>query len=138
MIVIALIALMFGALLFASPKILPVKAEATSATMTFFLAVEPDIGGQGYFAFSPQTLIAQQGDKINITVRNLANQSFQLKIQNEPTVIIQAGNDNGSGVTPTDTSVPVFTASTPGIFSFNTVEHPEMNGQLVVLPSDRA
>ncbi len=138
MMTIALIALMFGALLFASPKILPVKAEATGSTLNFFLAVEPDIGGPGYFAFSSQTLIAQQGDQINITIRNLANQTFQLKIQNEPTVTIQAGNNNSSGVTPTNTNVPVFTASTPGIFSFSTVEHPEMNGQLVVLPSNWA
>jgi heme/copper-type cytochrome/quinol oxidase subunit 2 len=134
--IFALVLLMCGALLFVSPRIPMGRAEITGAAINFFLVVEPDIGGQGYFAFSPQALIAQQGDQINITVRNLANQSFQLEIQNEPRVTVQAGVDNGSGVTPTDTSVPVFTVSTPGIFSFSTVEHPEMNGQLVVLPTD--
>jgi len=41
-------------------------------------------------------------------------------------------------VNPNDTTIPLFTASSPGIFGFSAVENPEMNGQLVVLPSDWA
>jgi heme/copper-type cytochrome/quinol oxidase subunit 2 len=112
-------------------------ASAQSSTGTirdFYVAAEYDFGGKGYNAFSPQTLVVQQGDQVNITVRNLGNQTFQLNIEGQPSVTIQPGSQSASGLTPVETSVSIFTASTPGIFNFYTAEHPEMNGQLVVLP----
>jgi heme/copper-type cytochrome/quinol oxidase subunit 2 len=123
-------------------SILPVihteVAPAAGTVRTFYLATEYDLGGQGYNVFYPQTLAVEQGDQVNITVRNIGTESFQLNIEGQSSVAIQPGSQNATGIQPVDTAVPVFTASTAGIFSFSTDKFPEMNGQIVVLPTDPA
>ncbi len=113
-------------------------ASAAGAIRDFYIATEYDLGGQGYNVFYPQTLVVEQGDQVNITVRNVGTESFQLNIEGQSSVAIQPGSQNASGIQPADTAVPVFTASNPGIFSFSTDKYPEMNGQIVVLPTDSA
>ncbi len=128
-------ALAFASTLFCS--VYPtVSAQSAGAVRNFYLAVEYDLGGPGYVVFSPQTLVVQQGDQVNITVRNVETQSLQLQIEGQPAVTVQPGSAAAAGVVPAETSVPVFTASTPGILGFFTTEHPEASGQIVVLPSD--
>ncbi len=117
-------------------RILPNVAAQTGTTTNFYVATEYDLGGSGYNVFFPQNLIVQQNDQVNLTIRNVGTETFQLEIEGQPIVTIQPGTTNATIITPTDTSIPVFTASTAGIFNFQTKEHPEMNGQLVVLPSD--
>jgi heme/copper-type cytochrome/quinol oxidase subunit 2 len=123
-------------------SIFPVfHAEVASAAGTvrdFYVATEYDLGGSGYNVFYPQTLVVEQGDQVNMTVRNVGTESFQLNIEGQSSVAVQPGSQNATGIQPSDTVVPVFTASTPGIFSFSTDKFPEMNGQIVVLPTDPA
>jgi heme/copper-type cytochrome/quinol oxidase subunit 2 len=120
------------------PAVRTEVASAAGTMRTFYLATEYDLGGQGYNVFYPQTLVVEQGDQVNITVRNIGTESFQLNIEGQNSVSVQPGSQNASGIQPADTAVPVFTASTPGIFSFSTDKFPEMNGQIVVLPTDFA
>ena len=68
----------------------------------------------------------------------LAIQTFHLQIQGQAAVVVQAGTQNGSSLSPVDTAIPIFTASASGIFDFYAVEYPQMIGQIVVLPSDWA
>jgi heme/copper-type cytochrome/quinol oxidase subunit 2 len=121
-----------------SPVIHTEVAAAAGTVRNFYVATEYDLGGQGYNVFYPQTLVVEQGDQVNITVRNVGTESFQLNIEGQNSVAIQPGSQNATGIQPADTSVPVFTASTPGIFSFSADKFPEMNGQIVVLPTDPA
>jgi len=59
---------------------------------TFYLATEYDLGGQGYNVFYPQTLVVEQGDQVNITVRNVGTESFQLSIEGQNSVSVQPGS----------------------------------------------
>jgi heme/copper-type cytochrome/quinol oxidase subunit 2 len=111
-------------------------ASAAGAVRNFYVTTEYDLGGPGYNVFYPQTLVVEQGDQVNITVRNVGTESFTLNIEGQSSIAIQPGSQNASGIQAADTDVPVFTASTPGIFSFSADKFPEMNGQLVVLPTD--
>jgi heme/copper-type cytochrome/quinol oxidase subunit 2 len=129
---VAMLSLSFGSPL---PK---AEAQTVGAATNFYVTVNPTVNALSYRGFSPQTMVAQQGSQVNVTVRNLWNQSFHLQIQGQPAVTVAAGTQNGSSVNPTDTTIPLFTASSPGIFGFSAVENPEMSGQLVVLPSDWA
>lgn len=113
-------------------------ASAAGSVRDFYVATEYDLGGPGYNVFYPQTLVVEQGDQVNITVRNVGTESFQLNIEGQSSVAVQPGSQNATGIQPADTTVPVFTASTSGIFSFSTDKYPEMNGQIVVLPTDLA
>jgi heme/copper-type cytochrome/quinol oxidase subunit 2 len=113
-------------------------ASAAGTVRTFYLATEYDLGGQGYNVFYPQTLVIEQGDQVNITVRNIGTESFQLNIEGQSSVAVQPGSQNAAGIQPADTAVPVFTPSAPGIYSITTDKFPEMNGQIVVLPTDPA
>jgi heme/copper-type cytochrome/quinol oxidase subunit 2 len=117
-------------------QVFPNAAAQAGAIRDFHVAVEYDLGGSGYDVFFPQTLVVQQNDQINLTIRNVGAETLHLEIQGQPTITILPSSQNTTGTTSVDTAVPVFTASTPGVFSFQTSEHPEMNGQLVVLPSD--
>jgi heme/copper-type cytochrome/quinol oxidase subunit 2 len=119
---------------------LPALKEATaqSSLMDFYVAAEYDFGGSGYNVFLPQTLVVQQGDQVNITVRNVGTDAFQFNLESQNSISIQPGSQNATGIEPADTAIPVFTASSPGILTFSTDKFPEMNGQLVVLPSDPA
>jgi heme/copper-type cytochrome/quinol oxidase subunit 2 len=112
--------------------------SAAGAMRTFYVATEYDLGGPGYNVFYPQTLVVEQGDQVNITVRNVGTESFTLNIEGQSSVAIQPGSQNASGIQPTETDIPVFTASNAGIFSFSADKFPEMNGQIVVLPTDFA
>jgi hypothetical protein len=120
------------------PIIRPEVASAAGTVRDFYVATEYGLGGQGYNIFYPQTLVVEQGDQVNITIRNVGTESFQLNIEGQNGVAIQPGSQNASGIQPVDTAVPAFTASNPGIFSLSTAKFPEMNGQLVVLPTDPA
>ncbi len=113
-----------------------VGATSPDPVSNFSLVTEYDLGGQGYNVFFPQTLVAEQGDQINITVRNTGNESFTLNIAGQSGVSIQSGNETAAGVEPAETSVPIFNASNPGIFDLSTDKFPEMNVQIVVLPTD--
>ncbi len=113
----------------------PITRGQTGIVRDFYLAVEYNLGGPGYDVFFTQTLVVEQNDQINITVRNAGTESFHLEIDGQPTVTILPGAQNSTGITPADTLIPVFTASAPGIFDFQTSEHPELSGQIVVLPS---
>jgi plastocyanin len=106
-------------------------ASAAGAVRDFYVTTEYDLGGPGYNVFLPQTLVVEQGDQVNITVINTGTESFQLNIEGQNSVAITQGSQSS----PTYTSVPVFTASSPGLFSFSADKFPEMNGQIVVLPT---
>jgi heme/copper-type cytochrome/quinol oxidase subunit 2 len=112
------------------------RASAAGSTRDFCVTTEYDLGGQGFNVFYPQTLVVEQGDQVNITIRNAVNESFRLSIEGQNSVTVQPGNQEASGIQPVDTAVPVFTASTAGIFDFSSDKYPEMNGQIVVLPTD--
>jgi len=101
-----------------------------------YVVVKPDFGGEGYDQFYPQTLVVEQGDQVNIVIRNTDSKGFSLIIENVTTITIQPGLAAVNGTEPVDTRVPIFTASAAGIFRFYAVGHTEMNGQLVILPSD--
>ena len=120
------------------PAIPTEVASAAGAVRDFYVTTEYDLGGPGYNVFLPQTLVVEQGDQVNITVQNVGTESFTLNIEGQSSVAIQPGSQNASGIQPTDTKVPAFTASSAGIFSFSADKFPEMNGQIVVLPTDPA
>jgi heme/copper-type cytochrome/quinol oxidase subunit 2 len=101
-----------------------------------YVVVKPDIGGPGYDQFYPQTLVVGQGDQVKLVVRNSDTEGFSLAIEDIATASIQPAVTNASGITPVDTKVPPFVANKAGIFTFAAVGHSEMNGYLVVLPSD--
>ena len=111
-------------------------ATAAGVVRDFYVATEYDLGGPGYNVFLPQTLVVEQGDQVNITVRNVGTEGFTLNIEGQSSVAIKPGSQNAAGIQSADTDVPVFTASNAGIFSFSTDKFPEMNGQIVVLPTD--
>jgi plastocyanin len=112
--------------------------SAAGVVRDFYVATEYDLGGSGYHVFYPQTLVVEQGDQVNITVRNVGTESFTLNIEGQSSVAIQAGSQNAGGIQPAESDVPVFTASNAGIFGFSADKFPEMNGQIVVLPPDAA
>jgi heme/copper-type cytochrome/quinol oxidase subunit 2 len=105
-------------------------ASAAGTVRNFYVATEYDLGGPGYNVFLPQNLVVEEGDQVNITVINTGT-SFQLNIQGQSSVAVEAGSQSA----PAYTSVPVFTASSAGLFSFSTDKFPEVNGQIVVLPA---
>jgi heme/copper-type cytochrome/quinol oxidase subunit 2 len=106
-------------------------ASAAGTVRDFYVTTEYGLGGQGYNVFLPQNLVVEQGDQVNITVVNTGTESFQLNIEGQSSVAIKPGSQSA----PAYTSVPVFTASSPGIFGFSADKFPEMNGQIVVLPT---
>ena len=105
-----------------------IKAQTGGTVMDFFVTAQPVFDGSSYNVFSPQSLVVQQGDQVNLTVRNVGIQSFHLQVQGQAAVTVLAGIQNGSSISPVDTTFPIFTASAAGIFGFNAVEYPEMNG----------
>jgi len=131
-VVLSLVAVTIIGFAFASHN----SPNATGKARDEYIAVKPSFGGQGYDQFYPQTLVVEQGDQVNLVIRNTGGASFSLSIENVTTTTIQPGFATASGTQPVDTKVPIFTTSTAGIFRFYAVEHPEMNGQLVVYPSD--
>jgi heme/copper-type cytochrome/quinol oxidase subunit 2 len=115
----------------------PAVSVAGGNLRSEFLVVKPDFGGNEYDQFFPQTIVANVGDQLNMTIRNPDDEGFQLIVENTTTVNIGPGLTGSDGsVTPVDTVAPVFTTSTAGIFRFYAVGHADMDGYLVVLPSD--
>ena len=114
----------------------PVFASSPGTIRQEYLVVKPDMGGVGYDQFYPELMVVNQGDQVNLTVRNTDNEGFQLKIENITTATIQPGSNTANGIEPVDTPVPIFNATQAGIFAYSSEGHPEMNGYLVVLPSD--
>lgn len=112
--------------------------SGAGAVRDFYVVTEYNLGGSGYNVFYPQTLVVEQGDQVNMTIRNVGTDSFTLTIEGQSSVAVQAGSQNAGGIQPAETDVPVFTASNAGIFSFSADKFPEMNGQIVVLPTDAA
>ncbi len=111
-------------------------AQSAGTVRDFHIATEYDLGGQGFNVFSSQCLVVDEGDQVNLTVRNLRNETFTLFVEGQANTTIQAANQNATGFIPSETTVPSFTASTPGIFALTTDAFPEMNVQLVVLPAN--
>ena len=112
------------------------RVSAQGAVRDFSVAARYNFADSGYNTFYPQTLVVQQGDQVNITIRNVGTATFQFNLQGQNSVAVKAGSQNATATEPTDTAVPVFTASSPGIFTFSADKFPEMNGELVVLPSN--
>lgn len=102
-----------------------------------FLNVVPDIAGIGINKFFPETLVVNQGDTVNISIRNLVNQTYSFAIENTTTSTINPALSASNGsLTPIDSLVPPFAASQVGIFPFQTSQDPNLAGYIVVLPTD--
>ncbi len=121
----SLIAILLAGMLafsFGSPQ---VSAASTGSTLNYYLTIKPDFAGQGYNALSPQWIVAQQGDQINLTIRNLGSELLHMQIEGQPEIKVMPGTQNGSEISPVESNVPIFNALTPGIFNIGTTEHPE-------------
>lgn len=78
---------------FAFSLLLPsVFAASAGNIMDFYVTAKSDFGGQGFNVFSPQMLVVQQGDQVNLTIRNMANQTFHLQIEKAGSRYRGAGN----------------------------------------------
>lgn len=117
------------------------KATYTPTTVSFELAVVPDIQGAGWDAFVPNSLVVHAGDTVKITIINAdeMDHGFELDAFGV-NVHIDPGTANATTgeITPTLTTV-TFTASQAGTFVFkcNVVcgdGHDYMTGTLEVLP----
>ncbi len=111
-------------------------AQSAGTVRDFYIATEYDLGGQGFNVFSSQCLVVNEGDQVNLTVRNLRNETFTLFVEGQANTTIQAANQNATGFIPSETAIPPITASAPGIFTLTTDAYPEMYAQLVVLPAN--
>lgn len=114
----------------------------TTQTRSVNLLVIPDVGGDGYDAFSPGVVTVNQGDTVAISVRNLDPMQHGIGVDafKVNTVIQPATKDAAGNVTPVVTTVPSFVASTPGVYTiWCTIPcgagHLEMKATLVVLPT---
>jgi hypothetical protein len=102
-----------------------------------YLVTKPGLGGKGYDKIYPQVISVNQDEQVNITVRNLDAAPFTLTVDSITTATIKPAIRMSNGtVLPVDTLVPIVKVSKAGIFSFNASGHREMDGNLVVLPSD--
>jgi heme/copper-type cytochrome/quinol oxidase subunit 2 len=116
----------------------PLKASAApQKTRNELIITEPRIGGVGYDQFFPQTIVVNEGDQVNITVRNRDDENFYFNLEMKNiAVTVDAGTRTSNGmILPVDTIVPTFTASEAGIYRFYAQGHDHMDGYLVVLPS---
>jgi heme/copper-type cytochrome/quinol oxidase subunit 2 len=120
----------------AALNIAQVQATTGGQTRDLYLVIKPDLGGDGYDRFSPSNFIVMQGDRANITVRNPDNEGFAFSIENYTNATIQPGLEGGDEVQPVDTHIPIFNATTPGIFKMSSTGHAEMEGYFIVLPQD--
>lgn len=137
--VLAAAGLGLGAMAALTPK----AASYTPTTVSFELAVVPDIQGAGWDAFVPNSLVVHAGDTVKITVINAdsMDHGFQLDAFNV-NVHLDPGTENSTTgeVTPWVTPTPItFVASQTGTFVFkcNVVcgdGHDYMTGTLEVLP----
>ena len=141
--IVAALALVLGAAglgLGAMTALTPKASTYTPTTVSFQLAIVPDIQGEGWDAFVPNSLVVHAGDTVKITVLNAdpMDHGFQLDAFNVNTHI-DPGTENATGaVTPSNTLI-TFVASQTGTFVFkcNVVcgdGHDYMTGTLEVLP----
>jgi heme/copper-type cytochrome/quinol oxidase subunit 2 len=114
----------------------------STQTRSFTQLVLPDFAGDGYDKFFPGVIVVNQGDTVNVTVRNTDDMPHGFAIAAyDMNVAINPGQDQPNGsITPYTTAVQPFTASKAGVFRwFCTTPcgpgHFEMVGQLVVLPT---
>ncbi len=100
-----------------------------SATRTIHLTIVPDIAGDGYDKFLPQTVVVNKGDKVQLIINNTDEMDHGFAIDalgiNKP-------------IKPLETVTIEFTADTAGVFEFYCTAycgpgHSEMTGQLIVL-----
>ncbi len=117
------------------PLLYPEASSVVGTIRDFYIATEYDLGGQGFSVFSSQCLVVDEGDQVNLTVRNLRNETFTLYVEGQANTTIQPATQNASGFVPYETTVAPFTAA-PGIFALTTDVFPQMNAQLVVLPAN--
>jgi heme/copper-type cytochrome/quinol oxidase subunit 2 len=136
--VYALLLLVILSVIIVFPAFSTKVVSGAGAVRDFYVVTEYNLGGSGYNVFYPQTLVVEQGDQVNMTIRNVGTESFTLDIEGQSSVAVQAGSQNAGAIQPAEIDVPVFTASNAGIFSFSADKFPEMNGQIVVLPTDAA
>jgi heme/copper-type cytochrome/quinol oxidase subunit 2 len=110
----------------------------------FYILVLPDMGGDTYDIFLPSTITVNQGDNVSIVVRNTdgMDHGFELDAYHINVTVSAAEDVNGTSV-PTETIIPTFVASTPGVFQFFCSiycgdGHSEMIGYITVLPTSAA
>ncbi len=106
----------------------------------FYILVLPDMGGDAYDIYLPSMITVNQGDNVSITVRNTdgVDHGFELDAYHI-NVTVSAAEDVNDTTVPTETVVPTFVATTPGVFQFLCSVycgdgHYEMIGYLTVLP----
>jgi heme/copper-type cytochrome/quinol oxidase subunit 2 len=112
-------------------------SKQNEKTVDHYLIIKPNLGEENPILFFPETIVVNQGDKVNLTVRNLAISDFNFTIENLTSSTIKpAIKQNNGTVNPIDTSIPIFNASTAGIFKYNAQGAQDLIGQLVVTPSN--
>lgn len=141
--IVAALALVLGAAglgLGAMTALTPKAATYTPTTVSFQLAIVPDLQGEGWDAFVPNSLVVHAGDTVKITVLNAdpMDHGFQLDAFNVNTHI-DPGAENATGAVTPSTTLITFVASQTGTFVFkcNVVcgnGHDYMTGTLEVLP----
>jgi plastocyanin len=106
----------------------------------FYILVLPDMGGSTYDIYLPSTITVNQGDNVSIIVRNTdsIDHGFEMDAFHINVTVSAAQDVNGTSV-PTETQVPTFIATTPGVFQFFCSiycgdGHSEMIGYLTILP----
>ena len=141
--IVAALALVLGAAglgLGAMSALTPRTAAHTPTTVSFEVAIVPDIQGAGWDAFIPNSLVVHAGDTVKITVINADEMDHGFLVDAfNVNVHIDPGTANATGdVTPSMTVI-TFVASQAGTFVFkcNVVcgdGHDYMTGTLEVLP----
>jgi heme/copper-type cytochrome/quinol oxidase subunit 2 len=134
--VFALVVVLMMTASVAALNIPEIHAASSGQVRDLYLVVKPDLGGDGYDRFYPGNFIVMQGDRANITVRNPDNEGFAFSIENYTNGTIQPGIQSGDEVEPVDTHIPIFNATTPGIFRMSSAGHAEMDGYFTVLSQD--
>jgi heme/copper-type cytochrome/quinol oxidase subunit 2 len=112
-------------------------------TQDSYLTIKPDVAGEGYDKYVPDTIFVNQNDIVHISVRNTDTtvHGFSLPNYSINDAIITPATENATiGVVPTDTVIPEFNAAQPGVFEFFCSNncgagHDQMTGYIVVLPA---
>lgn len=121
----------------------PRASAYTPTTVSFQVAIVPDIQGASWDAFVPNSLVVHQGDTVKITVINADTMphGFYLPDFNvNQRIEMGTANATTGDVTPWVTSTPItFVASQTGTFTFKCnvpcgSGHDYMVGTLEVLP----
>lgn len=106
-------------------------------TVHHYLVIKPNLAEESTNLFFPQTIVVTQGDKVNLTVRNLISSSFNFSIESLiSTTIKSAIEQPNHTINPMDTLIPIFKTSTAGIFTYTASGEQNITGQLVITPSN--